>query len=95
MMRFVIVAIYDRAVGAYSRPAFLRSEGEAIRVFSDEVNKPPSDVSPMGSHPEHFSLWFMGHWFDDSGLFHAPEGGNPTELVSAERVLVQSRAPMV
>lgn len=86
-MRYVMASIFDRAVGAYMRPMFLRSEGEAIRVFTDEVNRVAAD-NPMRAHPEHFSLFFIGHYFDDNGSMVAPEGGHPTELVSASKVFV-------
>lgn len=85
-MRYVVVSIYDRAVAAYSRPAFVRSEGEAIRVFSDEVNRKAPD-NPMHVHPEHFVLFFCGYFFDDSCKFQAPEGGHASELISADKVL--------
>lgn len=85
-MRYVVVSIYDRAVAAYSRPAFVRSEGEAIRVFSDEVNRAVPD-NPMHVHPEHFVLFFCGYWFDDAAKFVPPEGGIATELISADKVL--------
>lgn len=88
-MRYVVVSIYDRAVGAYSRPAYVRSEGEAIRVFSDEVNKSGGD-NPMAAHPDHFTLFFLGHFDDEFGKFSAPSSGSPTELVSAERIRVSS-----
>lgn len=88
-MRYVVVSIYDRAVGAYSRPAYVRSEGEAIRVFSDEVNKGSAD-NPMSAHPDHFTLYFLGYFDDEHGKFSPPTGGSPTELVSAERIRVSS-----
>lgn len=84
-MRYVVVSVYDRAVGAYGRPAFVRSEGEAIRGFAQEVNRVGAD-SIMNLHPEHFTLFFLGHWFDDTGKFVAEE--LPSELTNAERVMV-------
>lgn len=86
-MRYVVVAVYDKAVGAHARPAFVRSEGEAIRTFSDEVNRNAVD-NPMFHHPEHFSLVFLGHYFDDSGRFVLPEGDFPKELARADLVMI-------
>lgn len=86
-MRYVVCSIYDRAVACYSRPMFLRSEGEAIRVFTDEVNRKAPD-NPMHVHPEHFSLWTVGFFFDDAAKFQALDGGHPVELVTASKVLL-------
>lgn len=86
-MRYTVCAIYDKAIAAHMRPMFLRSDGEAIRVFTDEVNR-VDEANPMRKHPEHFSLIFLGHWFDDEGKFVPPSEGGPTELVSAARVFV-------
>lgn len=89
MARYVVVAVYDKAVGAHARPAFLRSEGEAIRGFSDEVNRGGAD-NVMSAHPEQFTLVFLGHWFDDSGRF-VSEKDFPVELARADLVLISAR----
>ncbi|WNK13399.1 MAG: nonstructural protein [Microvirus sp.] len=70
-MRFVVVAISDRAVGAYMRPFVAPSKGAAVRAFSDGVR---GSESEMGKHPEDYELHFLG-WFDDqSGVFDVAEG---------------------
>nr|AVQ10178.1 DNA binding protein VP4 [Gokushovirinae environmental samples] len=83
----VICAIYDQAVGAYGRPMFLRSDGEAIRMFQDEVNREVRDGMPnmMFDHPEHFSLWNLGKYDDASGQFVTPAQG-AVELVKGVQV---------
>lgn len=86
-MRYVLASVYDRAVACWNRPMYCRSEGEAIRIFTDEVNRNAPD-NAMRAHPDHFSLWFMGHFFDDSGKHVAPEGGMPVELVTAAKVFI-------
>lgn len=81
-MRMVIVSVYDEAVGAFGRPAFVRSESEAVRAFSDEVNRPAAD-NPMTAHPEHFTLWFVGYFDDNDGTFSTGDAHCPRSLVRA------------
>lgn len=83
-MRMVVVSIYDQAVGAFGRPAFVRSEGEAVRSFTNEVNRAGED-NPMHGHPEHFALWFLGHYDDATGTFKCEA---LMELVKAVNVKV-------
>lgn len=83
MATHVIVAIFDRAVSAYARPAFVRSQGEAIRSFIDEINRQGDERMPnaMFDHPTDFGLFFLGHYDDAKGSFEAAADG-PSELIS-------------
>lgn len=83
-MRMTLVSIYDQAVGAYMRPFWVRSDGEGIRMFLDECGKQSED-NAMCKHPEHYALWCIGHFFDDSGKFVPLEHG-PVELVRGSQV---------
>lgn len=65
-MKLVIVAIRDRAVDAFMRPWYVRSVGEAIRVFSDSIN---SKDGPMMDHPEDYDLYVLGTFKEEDGLF--------------------------
>lgn len=65
-MKLVIVAIRDRAVDAFMRPWYVRSTGEALRVFSDSVN---SQDSAMKAHPEDYDLYVLGTFVEETGLF--------------------------
>lgn len=65
-MRQVIVAIFDVRVEAYGRPAFVRSIGEAMRSFQDEVNNKESVVC---AHPEDYRLFHLGVYDDSVGRF--------------------------
>jgi len=38
-MKMVVVSIKDTAADAFGRPAFVASEGVAVRQFQDEVNR--------------------------------------------------------
>lgn len=85
-MRMCVVSVYDQAVGAYGRPAFCRSEGEAIRSFADEINRSAPD-NAMHAHPEHFTLFFLAHFDDASGAFANSEPA-AAELVRGSQVKV-------
>lgn len=65
-MKLVIVAIRDRAVDAFMRPFYVRSTGEALRVFADTVN---SKDSPMNGHPEDYDMYVLGTFTEETGLF--------------------------
>ena len=54
-MKMVIVSILDTAAGAYGRPAYVASEGVAMRQFQDEVNR-ASDDNQLYRHPDDFQL---------------------------------------
>lgn len=60
-----IVAVKDRALDAYGQPIFVRALGEALRSFSDEVNK--GRESTIGQHPEDYDLYEIGDYEDREG----------------------------
>lgn len=82
---FVMVAIYDAKVEAFSRPQFVRSRGEALRSFTDEVNRVAAD-NPLNAHPEDFALYYLGLYADEAGGFEIPD--KPVKLQDAVTVRV-------
>ena len=60
-MKNVICAIYDKAVQAYMRPFTCQTEGQAVRVFEDEVNREGSEFS---KHPEDYALFKIADFND-------------------------------
>ena len=68
-MILTIVSIYDRAAGAYSRPAFVPGRGPAIRSFGDEVKRVAPD-NEIQRHPGDFELHQLGTWDDNTGEFN-------------------------
>lgn len=85
-MKLVMCSIRDSKVGAFMRPFFVRSVGEAIRVFSDDVNGKDAE-SVLRAHPEDFSLWHFGD-FDDTVEPHLQALPSPVVLVKAVDVKV-------
>ena len=67
-MKMVIVSIKDRLADAYGRPAYVATEGVAIRQFIDEVNR-ADENSQIYAHPDDFDLYYIGTFDDNTGAF--------------------------
>mgnify|MGYP000518399210 CR=1 FL=1 len=63
-MKLICCSIYDKAVGAYMRPFFMQSEGQALRAFMDDLLSPDSVIA---KHPEDYALFVVGKFFDNTG----------------------------
>lgn len=68
MTKHVVCTVRDRAADTFSRPFFAKSSGEAVRSFTDEVNR-PADQNQLHAHPEDFDLYVLGLFEDDTGMF--------------------------
>jgi len=67
-MKLFIFCVRDRATDQYGNPMFLISEGQAIRSFSDEVNR-NADDNMMHKHPDDYDLYRLGEFDSDTGEF--------------------------
>lgn len=67
MIRLVLVAVFDAAATVYLPPFGVLSDGEGIRAFGDEVKRVGS---PMGEHPEDYSLFRLGVLDRSSGMLY-------------------------
>lgn len=68
-MKLEIMALYDAKAEAYMTPFFAQTVGAAMRGLSDLVN----DIGPQKGeapslHPEDFSLWRLGTWWDEGKI---------------------------
>lgn len=45
-----------------------------MRSFTDEVNRVAPD-NPLSMHPDDYTLWYLGHWDEDSGVFSSDDQG--------------------
>lgn len=61
-------SIYDQAAKAYMQPFFTSADGLAARMFSNLVNDGQSQVS---GHPADFTLFGVGEFDDQTGVFQA------------------------
>lgn len=76
-MKVGVFCVFDSAAKAYLPPFFIRSVGEAIRSFTDAV----SDTKhQFASHKEDYTLFQLGEWDDNSGMFSTIE---PRKIVGA------------
>lgn len=61
-----IYCIYDKKAEAFpAQPYFARTDGIAIRAFTDLANRPDNDI---GQHPEDYSLFRVGTYDTLRGL---------------------------
>lgn len=65
-----IYSIRDTVAVYFERPFYARTNGEAIRSFSDAVNEPKS---PFNAHPEQFLLYEVGDFDEQTGKINAIE----------------------
>lgn len=76
-MKLEMYSVFDAAVGAYNRPLFMRSRGEALRSFADAVAK---EENGFLAHAEHYSFWLVGEFDDSTGVVLSVE---PVRVCSA------------
>lgn len=65
-MKLEILALYDAKVEAFMTPFFAQSVGAAMRSLSDLVNGQGDEAPRL--HPEDFSLFRFGTWWDEGKL---------------------------
>lgn len=84
-MNLVMIAVKDRAANTFARPFCVRSTAEAIRSFSDEVNKADS---PLNAHPEDYDLYKIGTFDEDTGIAQGNDDG-PTVIARAQDLITK------
>lgn len=90
MAKHIIVAVRDRQLNAYMRPFVAQTKGQAIRSFSDEVNRAGSELN---THPEDYELYQLGIWDEDTGCITdtiTAEGRGAQQLAIASNLLERS-----
>lgn len=85
-LKSYVVAVYDSALDAYSRPFFVPTTQVAVRTFSDEVNRVAVD-NPLSSHPDDYSLYVLANFDDHLGVFE--NMGAPELLVRGKDVAIR------
>lgn len=68
-MKQVVVAVFDRAAQLFGRPFFVQASGQAIRSFTDEVNRKDEQRGEFARHPDDFDLWQLAVYDDGQGQF--------------------------
>jgi hypothetical protein len=75
-----VFSIRDVKADTFGRPFFSHNSDTAKRVFGDEVNRPDPE-NPLNQHPEDYSLYEIGMFYDNTGRLGEYE--QPKHLVSA------------
>ncbi len=84
-MLHLVFTVHDSCSGVYDRPFVGRSEGDAVRSFGDIAM---DAEHPIGKHPEHFSLYRLGSYDDNTGKL---DPCTPVHVVSAVDLISASR----
>lgn len=84
-MKLVIFAIRDRATDSFGNPMFLMAEGQALRSFTDEVNRADKD-NQLYQHPDDFDLYTLGSFETNTGEF---ETHSPRMVVAGKTVAIR------
>jgi len=86
-MKVKIFAIRDRATQQYTNPIMLLAPGQAIRLFTDDVNR-ATDDNPTYKHPDDFDLYEIGEYETDTAKFETHE---PTLIAMGKNVAVRNK----
>lgn len=65
-MRLQVFSVYDAKTEAYLPPFFTRTQGEAVRMFT---NACISDDHAFATNPYDFALFYIGTYNDEDGSF--------------------------
>jgi hypothetical protein len=76
-----VYSVFDKAVGAFLPPIFIRSRGEMMRSFQSAVNSPDHQFA---AHAADYTLMALGLWDDQSGMFSAID---PERVIGALELL--------
>jgi len=68
-MKQCVVAVFDRAAQLFGRPFFVQAPGQAIRSFTDEVNRKDDQRGEFARHPDDFDLFHLGEYDDTHATF--------------------------
>lgn len=83
-MKLYVFSIFDKAVGAFVQPFYSRSQGEALRSFSEAVNK---EGNQLRSHASDYTLYRLGEWDDANAMYNC---NDPVRVISALECLADA-----
>lgn len=78
-----IFSVRDRQGESFATPMFIPMPGQAIRSFTDEVNR-SADNNPLYMHPDDFDLYRLGAFDTDTGRFI--NGADPEVIALGKNV---------
>jgi len=65
-MKLIVCSVRDKATEVFSRPFYVATAAQAIRTFTDEVNR-QGDDNQFNKHPTDFDLYELGSFNDEDG----------------------------
>lgn len=65
-MKHAVFSVRDTCVGSFLLPMFFQNNAGAVRALGDAVNRPDKDNN-FHQHPEHYQLYRVGDFDDESG----------------------------
>lgn len=68
-MKQAVVSVFDRAAQLFGRPFFVAAKGQALRSFTEEVNRKDEGRSDFAKHPQDFDLYLLAFYDDETGQF--------------------------
>lgn len=86
-MMLQIFAVRDRATDQFGTPMFLVTAGQAIRSFSDEINRQAAD-NLLHTHPDDYDLYALGSYDTVTGLFLS---GPPEQLAVGKNLKLNGK----
>lgn len=67
-MKQLVCSVHDSASGVFGRPFYVVARAQAIRSFTDEVQRQAAD-NELNKHPSDFVLYELAEFDDVSGQF--------------------------
>lgn len=64
-MKIRVFSVFDTKAKAFLPPFFMPEQGQALRIFTDAVNKPDHQFH---AHPEDYALYDIGDFDDSKGI---------------------------
>lgn len=74
MTKRIVVSVRDSATQLFGQPFYVSAVGQALRSFTDEVNRKAQD-NPLYNHSEDFELHELASFDDETGEYFEPASG--------------------
>lgn len=81
-MKLEIFAVRDRQLDAYMQPWCAQSKGQAIRMFTDEVNNKDGQLY---KHADDYDLYHIGTFEQQTGVI-TMQGAGPQQVAIGANV---------
>jgi hypothetical protein len=85
-VRYLLIAVKDKALEAFMPVHCARAQGEAMRNFQDAINDPQN--KQLYAHPDDFDLYVIGEMDDTTGKILCPDA--PYVLVAGAQAKVRT-----